>query len=140
MKAMSCEEVLMATMAAADGESASLAPEEIEMHLGACAHCREEVVRMQRVSELFRQATPVESTVDLWPTIDSRLDQPRSRMSWQPFAVVGVLLLVYKLVEMLPQADPGWAIKLVPLIIFGALLVFLKENPFRINTDLAMEK
>jgi anti-sigma factor RsiW len=140
MKALTCEEVLMATMAAADGESSSLSPEETAMHLSACVNCREEVARMQRVSELFRQATRVEDTVDLWPTIDTRLDQARSPMSWQPFAVVGVLLLVYKLIEMLPKANPGWAIKLVPLIIFGALLVFLKENPFRINTDLAMEK
>jgi len=137
MKALNCEEVLMAAMSAADGESASLSSAEIEMHLSACANCREEVVRMQRVRELFRQSTPRVNSADLWLGIESSLDQ---QISWQPYAVGGVLLLAYKLFEMLPQADPGWAIKLVPLIIFGALLVFLKENPFRINTDLAMEK
>ncbi len=137
MKALTCEEVLMAATSAADGESASLSPAEIEMHLSACANCREEVVRMQRLRDLFRQSTPRMNSADLWPGIESILDQ---QISWQPYAVGGVLLLVYKFVEMLPKADPGWAIKLVPLIIFGALLVFLKENPFRINTDLAMEK
>jgi len=41
---------------------------------------------------------------------------------------------------MLPEAEPGWAIELAPLIIFGALLVFLRENPFKINTELILEK
>lgn len=140
MKDLTCENVLMAMMAAADGESAPMSLEEIEGHLSVCAGCREEAVRMQRVSDLFQQASRRESATDLWPTIGTRLEQKPSRSHWKPFVIVGVLLLVYKLFEMLPEADPGWAIRLVPLIIFGALLVFLKENPFRINTELVLEK
>lgn len=140
MKTMSCEKVLMAMMAAADGESAQLSPEEIQVHLSACENCRDEAVRMQQVSDMFREATRRESTIDLWPSINSRLDQQPPRIGWQPYAIVGVLLLAYKLVEMLPKADPGWAIKLVPLIVFGAFLVFVRENPFRINTELVLEK
>ena len=140
MKDSNCENVLMAIMAAADGESAPLSTEEINGHLSACADCREEVVRMQQVSDLFQQATRRESATDLWPMIDSRLTQQPSRSGWQLYVLAGALLLVYKLFEMLPAADPGWAIKLVPLIIFGALLVFLKENPFKINTELVLEK
>jgi hypothetical protein len=68
------------------------------------------------------------------------LDLQSRRIGWQPYAIVGVLLLVFKLVEMLPEANPGWAIQLAPLIIFGALLVFIRENPFRINTELTLEK
>lgn len=140
MKDLSCENVLLALMAAADGESAPIPPEEMEKHLSVCAGCREEAVRMQRVSDLFQQVSRRENATDLWPTIETRLDQKPSRSHWKLFAIAGVLLLVYKLCELLPQADPGWAIKLVPLLVFGALLVFLKENPFRINTDLVLEK
>jgi hypothetical protein len=68
------------------------------------------------------------------------LDQLPPRIGWQLYAIVVVLLLAYKLVELLPKADPGWIINLVPLIIFGALLVFVRENPFRINTELLLEK
>ena len=95
---------------------------------------------MQRVDELFQRATRRESDVDLWPAINSRLVQQSRRVGWQAYVFVGVLLLGYKLFEMLPEADPGWAIKLVPLIIFGALLLVLRENPFKINTELVLEK
>jgi predicted anti-sigma-YlaC factor YlaD len=137
---MSCEKVLMAMMAEADGESAELSREEIQRHLDTCADCRDEIVRMERVNELFQHVTPPERMVDLWPAVSSRLDQRAADRRWQPYVVVGMLLLIYKLFEMLPARDPGWAIKLVPLILFGALLVFLKENPFRINSELVVEK
>ena len=140
MKDMTCEKVLIAIMAAADGESAQLSPEEIKQHLSACDGCRDEVIRMQQVSEIFQQATRREDAVDLWPAIDSRLARKSPRVGWQLYAFVGALLLGYKLFEMLPEADPGWAIKLVPLIIFGVLLLVLRENPFRINTELVLEK
>ena len=140
MKDLTCEKVLIAMMAAADGESAELSPEEMKAHLSACEGCREETVRMQQLNEIFQQATRRESAMDLWPAIDSRLVQRSPRIGWQLYAVVGVLLLGYKLFEMLPEADPGWAIRLAPLIIFGALLLVLRENPFRINTELVLEK
>jgi hypothetical protein len=140
MKDLSCEKVLMATMAQADGESAELSPEEIEGHLSSCKDCRDEIVRMQRVDDILRQKSRPEQSVDLWPAVSSRLDGQASRTGWTPYVVVAGLLLAYKLFEMLPEEDPGWAIKLVPLIIFGALLVFLRENPFKINSELVLEK
>lgn len=140
MKNLSCEEVLMAMMAEADGETAELSRPEIDAHLVACEDCRDEVARMQKVNELLHQATRPERTVDLWSVVSTRLDQQASERRWQPFVIAGVLLLAYKLFEMLPAAEPVWAIKVVPLIIFGALLVFLKENPFKINSELLLEK
>lgn len=140
MKDLTCEKVLIAMMAAADGESAELSPEEMKAHLSACEDCREETARMQQVNEIFREATRRESKIDLWPAVNGRLVQQSPRIGWQVYAVVGVLLLGYKLFEMLPEADPGWAIRLAPLIIFGALLLVLRENPFRINTELVLEK
>jgi len=137
---MSCENVLMAMMAEADGEVAELSQAEINEHLHACEDCRDEAVRMQRVDNLLRQATRSDTTFDLWPAVSSGLEQRASERRWLPYAIVGVLLLVHKLFEMLPTKDPGWAIKFVPLIIFGALLVFLRENPFRINSELVLEK
>lgn len=140
MKDPNCEKALLAMMAAADGESAQLSPEEIKAHLSVCNDCREEVVRMQHLDNVFQQATRREDPIDLWPVINSKLDQQPSRMRWQPYVIITVLLLAYKLFEMVPKAAPGWAINLVPLIIFGALLVFLRENPFRINSELVLEK
>src|SRR4029078_743703 len=130
MKALNCENVLLAMMVAADGEKAQLSPEEIKEHLNACEECSFDVGRTQGFNDILGRASRAESNVDLWPTISRRLDQQASTVSWQPYVVVGVLLLVYKLFELLPTHRPGWAITLVPLIIFGALFVFLRENPF----------
>ena len=140
MKDLTCENVLLAIMAAADGENAQLSPEEVNVHLRDCENCRDEAVRMKRVSAIFRQAIRREETIDLWPAISRRLDQQSPRVAWEPYAIVSVMLLAYKLVELIPKAEPGWAINLVPLIIFAAFLVFVRENPFRINTELLLEK
>lgn len=140
MKDLSCEKVLMAVMAEADGEVAELSVEEMREHLNVCKACRDEVVQIQQLTGILQQATRPEKTVNLWPAVSSRLNRDTPRMGWKPYAVVGVLLFAYKLFEMLPAEEPGWAIKLVPLIIFGALLVFLRENPFRINSELILER
>ena len=63
-----------------------------------------------------------------------------SALGWQPFALIGLLLVIYKLLEMLPARDPGMAFKLVPLVIVALLFVLIRENPFRINTELVLER
>lgn len=140
MKEVHCERVLIAAMAQSDGEESELSPEEVGSHLGTCEACRDEVVRMQSVTEKFFKASPAESGVDLWPGVSTRLAASHQKVSWRPFVVVGVLLLACKLFEMVPETDPGWVVKLVPLIIFAALLFFLRENPFKINSELNVEK
>ena len=70
----------------------------------------------------------------------TRFRKLSSTLSRQPFAVVGLLLVINKLLEMLPTRDLGIALKLLPLIIVGLLFVLIKENPFRINTELVMER
>lgn len=139
MKDMGCEKVLLARMAEADGERAELSPEEIERHLMTCDNCRAEVAQLEKIDGTLKRTSRAEQPVDLWPAVNHGLQQPAPRSSWTPFAVAGVMLLAYKLLEMLPQKDPGMAIKLVPLIIFALLIVFLRENPFRINSELVLE-
>lgn len=140
MKNIRCEEVLMAKMAEADGEPVGLLPAEIESHLSTCDDCRAELVKLHETDLFFDGVTRNEQQVDLWQEVSEGLTEPSATIGWKPFAVVGVLLLAYKLFELLPAEDPGMAFKLLPLIIFGCLILFLKENPFRINTELVMEK
>ena len=140
MKEIACEEVLMAKMAEADGETAELSPEDLELHLTACESCRTEVARMQELHSILQRSSRADASVDLWPAVNERLAQPGMRISWMPFIVAVVLLLGYKLLEMVPEEDPGMLIKVAPLVIFGALMLFLKENPFKINSELVLEK
>ena len=141
MKELSCDDVLMAQMAAADGEATELSQDQLAAHIAGCANCQHELNQMQVVDQVLTRHTLSESRVNLWPAIENRITKPvRSVVSWQPFALIGLLLVIYKLLEMVPARDLGMAFKLVPLVIVVLLFVLIKENPFRINTELVMER
>ena len=139
MKQLSCEDVLMAQMAAADGEEPGFSKDLLVAHVSGCANCQHELKQLQALDQMLAAQTFSEPRVDLWPAIENRIAK-RAVPAWQPFALIGLLLVIYKLAEMLPARDPGMALKLVPLVIVGLLFVLIKENPFRINTELALEK
>ena len=138
MKELSCEDVLMAQMAAADGEEPTFSKELLAAHVAGCANCHYELEQLQALDQMLAGHTLSESRVDLWPAIENRI--AKRVPAWQSFALIGLLLVIYKLLEMLPARDPGMAIKLVPLVIVVLLFVLIKENPFRINTELVLER
>jgi hypothetical protein len=141
MKEVTCEDVLMSRMAAADGEEPELSKQQLSTHIAGCANCQHELHQFQALDQLLTGHTVSEPRVDLWPAIENRIAKPTSAaFRWQPFALIGLLLVVYKLLEMLPARDLGLAFKLVPLVIVVLLFVFIRENPFRINTELVLER
>ena len=137
MKELSCEAVLMAQMATADGEEPEISKELLTAHIAGCANCLHELKQSQALDHVLAGQTLSESHVDLWPAIENRIAR---RLGWKPFALIGLLLVIYKLLEMLPTREPGMAFKLVPLVIVALLFVLIRENPFRINTELVMER
>ena len=139
MKELTCEDVLMAQMAVADGEESPFANEQLAAHLAVCADCQHQAEQLQALDQLLTAQAISEPRVDLWPAIEKKIAK-RSTLSWRPFALIGSLLVIYKLLEMLPARDLGMAFKLVPLVIVVLLFVFIKENPFRINTELVLER
>ena len=141
MNEINCENVLMAKMAEIDGETAEFSAEQMNMHLAACESCRQEIEQMREADNLLRRQARFEQDADLWAAIEKQIgDEPTSEISWKPFVLVGALLVAYKLLELLPERDFGLVFKLVPLIFIIALFVFLKENPFKINTELILER
>ena len=141
MKELSCEDVLIAQMAAADGEEPAFSKEQLTAHTAGCANCQNELKQLEALDRVLARHSLSEPHVDLWPAIENRIARPAGPvLRWQPFALIGLLLVIYKLLEMLPARDPGMAFKLVPLIIVALLFVLIKENPFRINTELVLEK
>jgi energy-coupling factor transporter transmembrane protein EcfT len=55
------------------------------------------------------------------------------------FHLLGAILIIYKVVEMIPARDFGFLFKFVPIVFIAALFYFVKENPFKINTELELE-
>ena len=134
-----CEEILMATMAVFDGETTEFSPEQLNAHLANCPNCRAEIEQMQNAFNLLKAQERQAHDADLWASIAPQIDAGR-KTNWKPFAFVGIFLVVYKLLELIPASEFGLAFKIVPLVLVVALFVFLKENPFKINTELILEK
>jgi hypothetical protein len=142
MNMTNCEDILMAAMAAADGEDAGLSLEQIEMHLAGCESCRLETERGESLSRLLENFERREMQADLWPAISGRLETHPARgagWGWHIFAAFAGMLVLYKLVEMLPKTAPGYLLKIAPIAIAAALFILLRENPFKINTELITE-
>jgi predicted anti-sigma-YlaC factor YlaD len=141
MNEINCEDFLMAKMAELDGEKTEISAEQIQLHLDACENCRQEFAQMQNTHNLLKRQNRREQNANLWAAIEERIEAVPSRQTnWQPFLVLGAFLVAYKLLEMLPETDLGLAFKIVPVIFVVVLFAFLKENPFKINTELILEE
>ena len=143
MKDMNCEDILIQKLALIDGEKAEFSDEQINAHLADCETCREQIEQLENTTALLKRQKRREQDADLWAAIEERIDaksETISPLKWQPFVLLGVFLVIYKLLEMIPERDFGWALRLAPFILIAVLFGFLKENPFRINSELILEK
>jgi predicted anti-sigma-YlaC factor YlaD len=140
---MKCEDILIQKLALLDGEKTELSAAQIDAHLAACENCRREVENLENTALLLKRRQRQAPDADLWPAVAKRIGAPPASgltVKRQPFVLLGVFLVVYKLLEMIPERDFGWALKIVPFVLVIALFGFLKENPFKINTELILEK
>lgn len=142
MTTLDCELVLMSVMALADGELAPLPPAQVEAHLASCASCRREAEEFQLLARLLTAQQRSAHTENIWPRIAPQLAAVprRQRASWRAFVLLGLALLGWRSFELLAPHDFGLWFGLVPVAIAIVAFVYLKENPFRINTALQVER
>jgi len=143
MKDMNCEDILIQKSALIDGEKADFSDEQIAEHSADCENCRRQIEELENTIFLLKRQKRREQSADLWSAIEKQInDESESILTvkWQPFALVGVFLVIYKLLEMIPERDLGWFLRVVPFILIAALFGFIKENPFKINSELILEK
>ena len=142
MSELNCESVSMAAMAIADGDQPELASEEIETHLASCSDCRRELEQLQKLSSLLDTQERRLRTENLWQKIERRLpavtQTSPSRVS-RSFMFLGALLLGYRLLELIPDRDFSFLFKFVPVLLVIAAFGYLRENPFKINSELSLE-
>jgi anti-sigma factor RsiW len=137
MNESNCESVRIAAMALADGEQPALDPDFIAAHMAGCAACRIEVEKLRAVTGRLAGQSRREYSADLWPSVETRLATPSRQR--RMFLVLGVLLVAYKIAEFAPSREFGLAVQLIPIVIALAVFRYLKENPFRITTELKLE-
>lgn len=140
-----CENVLLAIMAIADGEKPLLSADLVSAHLENCSECRREAEQINRLASLLDGQKRREHSLNLWPAINERWESAATvaavagSRKWPAFLALGLLLVIYKLVEMIPQRDLGLVFKLVPLLLVIIIFAYVKENPFKINLELTLE-
>ena len=143
MTKLNCESVCMASMAVADGYQPELSSDQIEAHLASCADCRREVEQLRALSSLLDAQERRQPTENVWQRVERRLADaspaPSNSPAWHPFVLLGALLIGYRIVEMIPDRDFGFIFKLVPVLFVIAAFSYLRENPFKINSELRLE-
>ena len=133
---MTCEEWRVAEMALADGEMPPVSRAAIETHLVTCDGCRRVIEELQELASTWDGQRRRDCYVDLWPAIQDRLGRPKRH--WLPMLVV--LLVIFKLADLVTDTSLALWVQVVPVLMASASFALLGQNPFRIQTDLALKE
>jgi len=143
MTRVDCESVCRSAMAREDGCVSDLSADQIEAHLAGCSDCRTEVRQLRALANLLDGQKRRPRTESVWEHVEQHLPDALPTRSgsrvWRAFVVLGLLLLGYRLVEMIPDRHFGILFKLVPILLVMAAFSYLRENPFKINSELTLE-
>jgi hypothetical protein len=138
-----CESVCMAAMALQDGGVSELSAEQIEAHLADCSDCRQEVRQLRSLASLMDGQKRRHRTEDVWMQVEPHLPDASPAGSapggWRLFVILGLVLLGYRLIEMIPDRSFGLLFKLVPVLLVITAFTYVRENPFKINAELTLE-
>ena len=125
--------------------SPSCPSEQIEAHLADCADCRREVAAASgALSSLLDTQERQQRTENVWKRIEHRL--PDASSCPEHFSVLGIHLCFSVCYcsatdssRCIPDRDFGFLFKLVPVLFVIAAFSYLRENPFKINSELRLE-
>jgi len=127
-------------MAIADGEKPLILVADIELHLAQCDRCRSEVERVKSVIDLLNAQRRRERTESVWGRVVERLSRgERARAAsdhWPWLLLLGLLLAGYRVVIAALDWEPGLWLKLAPALLAIAVFGLLRENPFKVNSEL----
>lgn len=143
MTRLDCENVCRAAMTMEDGYVSDLTADQIEAHLADCSDCRGEVRELRMLANLLDVQKRRQRTENIWGRVEQHLPaalpSPRTSRIGSAFVILGLLLLGYRLLEIVPDRHLGLLFKFVPILLVIAVFSYLRENPFKINTQLTLE-
>jgi len=138
-----CEKIRISAMAILDGEEPKLSTEKINEHLQSCADCRHELEQQKQIVNLLGEQKRRSFTEDVCSRIAAAIRESEAKRYagqrlW-PFVVLGLILLTYKIIEVLPGVTAGLFIKSMPLVVIIVFFSLLKQNPFKLNQNLRLQ-
>ena len=131
-----CEEMQIAAMAIEEGQVPEVPGPLVREHLNQCAACRDAAAAMSSTLATLASQTRRRHPADLWPAIQRNV-APRPA-AW-PYVVLAVLLVVYELIELVPDRQWSIAIQIIPVLIAFGLFRIVKQSPFQIAPALRLE-
>ena len=137
-----CEKVRISAMTILDGEEPILSVNEVNEHIEHCADCRHELEQQKQVDAILHGQSRRTFAENVWPTVAARIEQsakPNRLSELLLFVSLGIFLLAYKIIEVLPGITHSVTIKLVPLAIVFVFFRVLKQNPLEIRPNLRLE-
>jgi predicted anti-sigma-YlaC factor YlaD len=137
-----CEKVRISAMAILDGEKPTLPANEVDEHIRSCADCQRAVEQQGQTAGLLAGQSRRVFAEDVWPKVAVSIEasaRPKHLREVFLFVLLGVFLLAYKVIEVLPGIATGVAIKLAPLVVVFVFFCLLRQNPFAINQNLRLE-
>jgi hypothetical protein len=143
MNQVSCESIRLAAMAVADGEKPLIPAPDIGLHLAQCDRCLSEVERLRAVIDLLNAQSRRERTESVWGRVAeslSRGEQARAVSDhWPWFLLLGLFLAGYRVVVAALDWEPGLWFKLAPALLAIAVFGLLRENPFKVSSEIQAE-
>ncbi len=138
-----CEKVRLSAMSILDGEVPKVSTKELDEHLKSCADCRRELEQQKVAIGLLDEQSRRFITEDVCSRVAATIEESRvklkSRQGLGPFIALGLILLAYKVIEVLPDFTPGLVIKMMLLVSVFVFFILLKENPFKVNQNLKLK-
>ncbi len=132
-----CDEIMLAVMALADGETPDVPATSIEAHLDGCASCKTWSTELADMTGMFDRCERLTDSHDLWPTLAPALVRPQTtparNTSVAPFVVLVAALVGYRVLLYAAQA-PEHVLKLLAVVLIVVAFAVARENPFRIET------
>ena len=137
-----CEKVQLSAMVILDGEIPPLSVKELDEHLKSCADCRRELEQQKVVIGLLEEQSRRLITEDVCSRVAATIEESRvklnSRQGLGLFIVLGLILLAYKIIEVLPNFTTGLVIKMIPIVSVFVFFLLLKQNTFKVNKNLKL--
>ncbi len=141
MNETNCEKFLMAKMAELDGEKKEISAEAINAHFENCEKCFAEFEQIRGADVLLKRQARRETDADLWSAIEEKISAKNAAsFPWKLFVALAAILLGYKFFQVFSERSLVLIVNFAALVFVAALFVFLKENPFKINAELDLEK
>jgi hypothetical protein len=133
----SCNEIRLAALARLDGEETEIPLDRVEAHVAHCVSCRAAIAGLRALHADLARVDFERLDADLWVGLQPRIAEaahPRGRRELAAVLGLSVVLVAWRLAQLLLDLPAPVVNSIVPLALVVAVLRWLTGDPFAIQT------